>query len=167
MEAHYDAEDVLGSPIAELWRALAETPDFSHRIGTAERFLLRSVNSEPNETVTTAAASLLARRNGRIAVPDLASRMHVSIREMERSFVRELGITPKRFARVARFQSALDTRVGRPDRSWVDIAIDSGYYDQMHLVHEFQAFCGLSPTITVERLGDSRPTALAASHGRG
>jgi transcriptional regulator GlxA family with amidase domain len=99
-------------------------------------------------------------------VSDLASRMHVSVRELERSFLREMGIASKRFARVARFQAALDARVGRPDRSWLDIAIDSGYHDQMHLVHEFQSLCGLSPTLIVERLGDSRPSALAASHDR-
>lgn len=163
-ETHYDAEDVLGAPVAELWHVLAETPDLADRIRAAETFLLQSANFEPEETATTVAASLLARRGGRIAIHDLASRMHVSVRELERSFLREMGIAPKRFARVARFQAALDARVGRPDRSWLDIAIDSGYHDQMHLVHEFQSLCGLSPTLIVERLGDSRPAALAASH---
>jgi methylphosphotriester-DNA--protein-cysteine methyltransferase len=88
------------------------------------------------------------------------------MRQLERSFLREMGIPPIRFARVARFQAALDARVGRPDRSWLDIAIDSGYHDQMHLIHEFQSLCGMSPTFTLERLGDSRPSALMSSHIR-
>lgn len=166
METHFDAKDVLGAPVAELWYVLAETPNFSDRILAAEAFLLRSANLSSVETVTTAAASLLARQGGRIAIHDLASGMHVSIRELERSFIREMGITPKRFARVARFQAALDARVGSPGRSWIDIATSAGYHDQMHLVHEFQSLCGLSPTLTLEILGDSRPSALAASHDR-
>lgn len=164
METHYDAKDVLGAPVAELWNILAETPNFADRIRAAERFLLRSASLEFEETATTAAASLLARRGGQIAILDLAAIMHLSVRELERSFLREMGITPKRFARVARFQAALDTRIARPELSWLKIATSAGYHDQMHLVHEFHALCGLSPTLTVEMLGDSRPSALAASH---
>lgn len=166
MEAHYDAEDVLGAPVADLWHVLAETPSFAGRIRAAEKFLLRSASLEFQDTVTTAAASLLAHQGGQIAIVDLAYRMHLSVRALERSFLQEMGITPKRFARIARFQAALDGRVGRPERSWIEIAIDSGYHDQMHLIHEFQSLCGLSPTLILERLGDSRPSALAASHGR-
>jgi AraC-like DNA-binding protein len=165
IETHYDAVDVLGTPVMELWHVLAETPKFTERIRAAETFLFRHANFESDETITTEAASALARRGGRIAIHDLASGMHVSPRQLERSFLREMGITPKRFARVARFQTALDARVTRPDRSWIDIAVDSGYHDQMHLIHEFQSLGGLSPTLTIERIGDSRPSALAASHG--
>lgn len=167
METHYDAEDVLGAPVAELWHHLAETPNFNERVRAAEKFLLRPRNFEPLETVTTGAASLLALSDGRIAIQDLASRMNLSVRQLERSFLREMGMPPKRFARVARFQGALDAKVRRPDRAWIAIAVDSGYHDQMHLVHEFHCFCGLSPTFTVQRLGDSRPLALASSHGWG
>lgn len=166
METHFDAEAVLGAPVAELWRVLAELPGFVERAKAAEKFIYRAAEMCPGETPTTAAASLLARHGGRIAITDLATRMNVSVRQLERDFLREMGITPKRFARVARFQAALDARVGGPDRSWVDIANESGYHDQMHLVHDFHAFSGLSPTFTVQRLGDSRPSALAASHTR-
>ncbi|WP_166786424.1 helix-turn-helix domain-containing protein [Cryobacterium sp. TMT2-15-1] len=164
-ETHFDAEDVLGAPVAELWRVLAETPEFGKRIRTAESFIRKHANLEYEATVTTVAASLMARRGGRIAIHDLASRMYLSARQLERSFLREVGISPKRFARVARFQTALDARVSRPDQSWIDIAINSGFHDQMHMVHEFHSLGGFSPTLTVERLGDSRPSALAASHG--
>ncbi|MDQ0769543.1 AraC-like DNA-binding protein [Pseudarthrobacter defluvii] len=166
METDYDAEDVLGAPIVELWHILAELPGFAERTRAAAKFIYRAAALGHGETPTTAAASWLARHGGQIAIPDLAMHMNVSVRQLERSFLREMGMQPKRFARVARFQAALDARVGRPDRSWLDIAAECGYHDQMHLVHDFQAFSGLSPTFTIERLGDSRPSALAASHSR-
>ena len=164
METHYDAEDVLGAPVAELWHVLAAAPSFAARMRAAETFLLHCSPCDTGDTPATAAASLLAHRDGRIVVHDLASQMNISMRQLERCFVREMGIPPIRFARVARFQAALDTRVRRPDRSWLDIAVDSGYHDQMHLIHEFKALCGMPPTRTMERLGDSRPSALAFSH---
>jgi AraC-like DNA-binding protein len=166
MESHFDAEVVLGAAVGELWHVLAELRSFVERVSAAEKFIYRAAETGPGETQTTAAASLLARYGGRIAIPDLATRMNISVRQLERSFLRELGITPKRFARVARFQAALDARVGRPERSWLDIANESGYHDQMHLVHDFHALSGLTPTFTFQRLGDSRPSALAASHGQ-
>lgn len=162
-ELHCDAVDVLGAPVVELGHVMAEAACFAERIRAAEAFLLRAANCSADDTAITVAASLLARRGGKILIQDLAGYMHLSVRELERSFLREMGISPKRFARVARFQDALDARVGQPERSWLDIAISSGYHDQMHLVHEFESLSGLTPTVTVQRLGDSRPSALAAS----
>lgn len=163
METHYDATYVLGASVSKLWQVLAETTIFSERIQAAENYLLQSANLQFKDTTTTTAATILSRRSGQITILDLAAQMQLSMRELERSFFREMGITPKRFARVARFQAALDARVGSPDRSWLDIATNYGYHDQMHLVHEFQSLCGLSPTQTLETIGDSRPSALAAS----
>lgn len=165
-ETHFDSRDVLGSPLAALWNVLGETPSFAGRIQLAEMFLLQQLDlGRRAPTAALAAASLLAQCGGRITVVDLAWHVNVCVRELERSFVRELGVTPKRFARVARFQSALDARVRCPERSWLEIAVNAGYHDQMHLVHEFATFCGLPPTATMGMLGDSRPAALASSHG--
>lgn len=163
-ETHYDAEDVLGAPAVGLWHALAETSDFARRVRLAEAFLHKYANLQPRETVGTAAATILARCGGRITVDGLASKLHLSPRQLERTFLRDMGISPKRFARVARFQAALDARVRSPNQSWLDIATASGYHDQMHLNHEFQSFGGLSPTLTVQRLGDSRPSSQANSN---
>lgn len=164
MDTYYDIDDVLGPPVAELWDILTETPTFTERVSAAEVFLGRHAVAPTSHTAVTAAATLLARRGGRITIPSLASTFNMSVRQMERSFLHEIGITPKHFARVARFQWALDARVKQPDRTWLDVATASGYHDQMHLVHDFHALGGLPPNLTLMQLGDSRPAALAASH---
>ncbi|MFG6401345.1 helix-turn-helix domain-containing protein [Microbacterium sp. P04] len=167
METHAEAADVLQAPVAELWDALAETTDFTRRVRIAEAFLIRHASPDADDSPSAAAAELLTRRGGRVGIVELASRLHLSVRQLERDFGRDLGITPKRFARVARFQSALDARVRMPHRSWTDIAAEAGYFDQMHLIHDFRSFGGLAPMLTLERLGDSRPAALAASTAPG
>ena len=61
------------------------------------------------------------------------------LRQFERSFERDVGVSPKSFARIARFQSALDAKLVSPQRTWLDIAHSFGYHDQMHMIHDFEA----------------------------
>jgi AraC-like DNA-binding protein len=56
-----------------------------------------------------------------------------------------VGLTPKRFARVRRFQAALTRAARDPQARWIDIAIDLGYSDQAHFAREFREFSGLTP----------------------
>jgi AraC-like DNA-binding protein len=58
----------------------------------------------------------------------------------------QVGISPKRYCRIRRFQQAL-TRTGRGRPvDWSQVALDCGYYDQAHFIHEFRSFSGLTPT---------------------
>lgn len=160
MEAQYSANDVLGRSVLGLWQRLGETPNFAERCHIAEGFLFAQIAQERPSTMATKAASALDRSGGRETVGSLASHFTVSTRQLERVFASEVGISPKRYARVTRFQAALDAKVRSPNRSWLDISTSTGYYDQMHLVHDFRSFAGFSPAGTISRLGDSRPSGL-------
>lgn len=72
-------------------------------------------------------------------------------------------MAPKLFARIARYQLALDSKVASPARSWLSIAHEFGYHDQMHMIRDFQSLSGASPGGIVLQLGDMRPAALDAS----
>jgi AraC-like DNA-binding protein len=60
-------------------------------------------------------------------------------------FSEEVGLTPKVFCRIQRFQRAIRSAHGSRSVSWSELAIDCGYFDQAHLIHDFQAFSGLTP----------------------
>ncbi len=60
-------------------------------------------------------------------------------------FRRSVGITPKLYCRILRFQRALDSVTADPSASWVDLALDTGYSDQPHFTREFREFAGLTP----------------------
>jgi AraC-like DNA-binding protein len=61
-------------------------------------------------------------------------------------FKAQVGVSPKRYCRIRRFQQAV-ARAHRSRRvDWAQVAVDCGYYDQSHLIHEFRAFSGLTPT---------------------
>lgn len=61
-------------------------------------------------------------------------------------FTAQVGLRPKLFSRVLRFQHAQEvvSQASRPN--WSEVALAGGYYDQSHLIHDFQEFSGLCPT---------------------
>lgn len=62
-------------------------------------------------------------------------------------FSEEIGLTPKLYCRVLRFQEALRLSVQRGATNWADIALSCGYYDQSHFINDFQELAGISPTL--------------------
>jgi AraC-like DNA-binding protein len=58
----------------------------------------------------------------------------------------EVGVTPKIYCRVRRFQRALRAAHGGVDVDWPEIALSCGYFDQAHFIHDFREFSGITPT---------------------
>lgn len=79
------------------------------------------------------------------AVSDVVKRLGYSQRRFIELFSIQVGLTPKLFSRVRRFQRTLQV-IRDGDCDWAALALDCGFYDQAHLVHEFQAFAGMSPS---------------------
>ncbi len=83
---------------------------------------------------------------------DLARTAELSIRQFERRFRHEIGVAPKLYARIVRFEAALRFKAGAPQMPWTDIAHDLGYYDQMHMIHDFNRLSGDNPSDICGRL---------------
>lgn len=100
-------------------------------------------------------------RRGLVRVSDLAAAAGVGPRQLERTFQTQVGLSPKIFLRILRFQEVLNA-VRRPAgadgasgdedrheqdvRSWADLALAHGFYDQAHFIRDFKGFVGESPT---------------------
>ena len=84
---------------------------------------------------------------GRLEVTGLAREAGVSRKHLAESFRAELGMTPKRLARLVRFERLLAALRAGPDApgDWTLAALAHGYYDQAHFTREFRAFTGLTP----------------------
>lgn len=156
------ATDVLGPGLEHLWSRLAGASGFEERVGLAELFLLGRLPQVAERTTIARVAMVAFRGQGRIRVDQMARGVALSTRQFERQFERELGMPPKLFARIARFQGALDAKLVAPGRTWLDIAHGTGYFDQMHLIRDFRRLSGMGPSGLLAQLGDTRPPALAA-----
>jgi AraC-like DNA-binding protein len=157
-----DGRDLIGSGIHTLWLRLSECKSFPHRIQVAEEYLLPfAINALPKSLVMKS-AQYACLHSGAVRIEDLANSSGLSLRQFERRFVTEIGFTPKLFARITRFQMALDTKRLAPDRSWMSVAHQLGYFDQMHMIRDFQSLGGNLPSDIFEQIGDYQPWSLTA-----
>jgi AraC-like DNA-binding protein len=81
-----------------------------------------------------------------VRIAHVADRTGFSARRFIELFRRQAGLTPKLFCRVQRFQRALRRIACGLPVEWTDVALDSGYFDQAHFIHDFRAFSGISPS---------------------
>ncbi len=85
-----------------------------------------------------------------IRIADVVEEVGYSQRHVLGLFRRWVGLPPKQYGRIRRFQQVLGSAANGdgappPDPDWADIAADHGYYDQSHLIRDFQQFAGMSP----------------------
>lgn len=123
---------------------LAE-PDDNLRCAILSTFLLKRLAHAPAiDARAHAAIRHAVHAQGQASVPALADAFNLSPRQLERQFQTFAGFSPKRFLRILRFQSAVEC-YGDRQRPLTDIALDCGYYDQAHFIHDFKAFSGYTP----------------------
>ena len=80
------------------------------------------------------------------AMAQVSDRIGISSRRFIELFSNEVGLTPKLYFRVRRFQQVLKTIHKGVEVDWVDLAADCGYFDQAHFIHDFKEFSGINPT---------------------
>jgi transcriptional regulator GlxA family with amidase domain len=136
----------------------AATP--AEALRTLEAVLLERV-ARPLEVDKLVDFSVTALDRG-VPVGVLTDRVGMTAARFIRHFQQAVGLTPKRFGRVRRFGRVLEAfELGR-SVNWGQLAAECGYYDQAHLIHEFQEFAGMNPTFYRPRAHGDRNHALIA-----
>ncbi len=137
----------LFADIDSLEEAVLESSNDAQRIAACVRFLLRSIQLDRENTSVRSALNTIRDAHGSISVEELATHVGRSRRGLEAAFQRMVGTSPKMFCRITRFRYLVDTMTNQgPSSPWVQIALDSGYFDQSHLIRDFRQFAGTSPT---------------------
>ena len=146
-------DDLWGTSASRLASELCEL-DEAGRIDRLESVLrTRLGRSGPRATaldVEGLAASTM-RRCGRVTVDAMARAAGVSRQHLTREFRERIGIGPKLYGRLARFQSGLPYAGARTKVDWARVALDMGYADQSHMIAEFRQFSGLTPQTLASR----------------
>ncbi len=138
--------DIWGSEGANLEDAVLTASTDVERMRLVEDFLLGRLRVvDPRPRFEAAIAEVL-RSHGLARVDDVATKVNWSPRQLEREFRANAGLTPKAMARIIRFQNLLRLIGENALREWATIAISVGYADQPHMVREFRAYAGQTPT---------------------
>jgi transcriptional regulator GlxA family with amidase domain len=83
--------------------------------------------------------------NNRCSIDDLAKQSFLSNKQFERKFLERVGVYPKTYTRIIRFNRAFNLKNRYPSKTWSGIAVASGYHDHQHLVKEYKMFTGTTP----------------------
>ncbi len=133
--------------ILALREQLMETSSVDAKFDLLEAYLVRKAQSrlEPDGTVAAALAALGSWPV--VGLSDLSSHLGLSHKQLLARFDCRVGLTPKLTSRLLRFRKTLSVISDAPaSPNWPDLAVDCGYYDQAHLIHEFQEFAAMTPT---------------------
>jgi AraC-like DNA-binding protein len=153
-------------PLADLWsRADVGRLRECASVSTVRDTIMNRCGS-PGTNIVDGAARTITRCGGRLSIDALACRYGVSRRTLTRKFVCELGLPPKLYARIARFDQLVFALLSNDVSRWVAVSGDIGFYDQAHMVNEFRCFTGLPPTRFFQPHGALAPQIFGQVRGR-
>ena len=143
---HVALADLWGAAAGELRERLlaASTPERRFRI-LEEHLLARAVRPLARHPAVTHALAQFEGARVR-TVAEVSGQIGLSRRRFIELFDAQVGLTPKLFCRVRRFQEVVRTVHAGPRVDWARVALACGYFDQAHFIHDFQAFSGLTPS---------------------
>jgi hypothetical protein len=144
---HGEAAELLPRALLrDLEENLRSAGGFRARVAAANQWLDRRLDQARAPDPIDAIAFALARSNGALSVAAAADRAGLSARHLQRRFVRDVGLTPKLYARLSRFSAAMTACTTAPTRNLADVAAAFGFADQAHFAREARFFAGRPPS---------------------
>jgi AraC-like DNA-binding protein len=143
---HVSLDDLWGSRAPELRERVLAAPTPQSKVQILERFLMAQALKPlcPHPAVCFALREFQQPETPAIAA--VTDQIGLSSRRFIQVFSGEVGLSPKLFCRVQRFQQVLRIVHSGCDVDWTDIALGCGYFDQAHFIHDFKEFSGINPT---------------------
>lgn len=116
------------------------------KLDALERAMAAALRVRAFDPAVAYALGAFADRPQSVTIPAVADRIGLSQKRLVERFKTTVGVPPKRYCRILRFQRALQcAELGRRV-DWTRIAVDCGYFDQAHFIHDFRSFAGITPT---------------------
>jgi AraC-like DNA-binding protein len=165
--AHVELEALWGVAAAELRERLAAASTAERRFAVLEQALLERLR-RPARRHPAVAIAIRELDRPHATVSEVRERLGLSHRRFIEIFAREVGIAPKLFARIRRFQRALQAAERSVAPRWARLALSCGYYDQAHLTHDFSELAGMSPAeLAGGRSDQMKVNHILVPNGRG
>jgi methylphosphotriester-DNA--protein-cysteine methyltransferase len=137
---------LLGSETHDLRERLAAAGCPSVRFELLEQFLRRRLSPRGRRDLVSWAARRIEATHGSLRISDLHAELGLSRKHLSLLFARDLGVSPKVYARIQRFAWVVTRIQERTRVNWAQLALDAGYSDQSHLARDFQRVAATNPT---------------------
>ncbi len=142
---HTETISVLGNSVVILKEQIANAINFEEMADFADKYLM-----DKAKTIKTYLHPIdfVINQKGlyQYSLDKIASDACLSNRQFERKFFERIGVNPKIYQRVLKFNEALKIKKETSNLTWIDITYMVGYYDQMHLLRDFKQFTNIVPT---------------------
>lgn len=143
---YIDAQTVFSKEIKYVNDKINDCKTFVQMIAVVESFLLNEINRKLLDIHSLDIATSQLFKNADIPNVDvLAKNAFQCTRHFERNFQQRMGVSPKYFLKVMRFEKAFRMKNKNPQIDWLTIAIHCGYYDYQHLAKDYKGLTGLTP----------------------
>lgn len=141
------ASDILPINFNSLTDKLACLSTTDRLFSTLDSFLTDNLSRGENPDLTWTESVLKHFRSsmGGMPITDLAKKFHSYPKMLERRFLQYVGLTPKMYARILRFNYSIGLRLRHREENYSEIAQRAGYFDQMHYIRDFKTFTGKTP----------------------
>lgn len=136
---------VLGGEVKQLSERICNAASAAEMVLLSDNYLTlqlskRKVMALPIDEV------LIQTDLGTQTLDQMASAACVSSRQFERQFLERIGVSPKIYQRLLRFNQVMNLKKQSPSLKWIDISYRCGYFDPNHLLRDFRQFTGTTPT---------------------
>ncbi len=136
--AAFPVEEFFGRIKAELEPMLIAEPTLTGKIAYAEKALMRSFCPARVNPDLMNAVNYMLRNSGRARLSEVCLHTAVSERQLERIFKYNMGVSPKSFSSLLRYQLLWQEIVRSGNINALDLVEKYGYSDQSHLINDFR-----------------------------
>jgi AraC-like DNA-binding protein len=144
---YVDGQDVFGSVTALVNEELFHAHSYTAMISIVERFLTSMISKKNmRKHRVDQISKAMIQEHERFDLNKFLNDACLSHRQLDRKFKEWVGIAPKTFLQMSRFDKAFRMKNRLPQKDWLSIALHSGYYDYQHLVRDYKIFTGYTPT---------------------
>jgi AraC-like DNA-binding protein len=148
------AETFWAQSNTELVEPVLAAPTIRSKMAAMEKSLVKFFGRARRiDTTLRKAVKLVAQHQGDVEVSELARQLKISRQTVKHKFDNGVGLSPKTFGKLRRFQNVLRCVSTDANIDWSELAQRCGYYDQAHLIREFNSFTGFSPEKFLRVLG--------------
>jgi AraC-like DNA-binding protein len=143
---YIDAETVFSGNIKYVNQRINDCSNYLQMVAVVDRFLLHELRRRSGDLHGIDQATAMVFRMDDVPTVDQLARLSCqSVRQFERSFKSRMGVSPKYYLKVFRFENAFRMKNQFPEKDWLSIALHCGYHDYQHLRRDYESLTGYTP----------------------
>ena len=141
---YIDAEDILIGT-QEVNEKLYNAKCYEQMVFVVEAYLIKLKKNIKKEPHRVDNISTLMQQMADVPLDNFIKHSYLCHRQFDRKFKERVGVSPKQYLQVIRFDRAFRMKNRHPEKDWLSIALHCGYYDYQHLVRDYKLFTGCTP----------------------